>query len=305
MEDKYFIITVDTEGDNLWGYKEGDVVRTNNAEYIPRFQQLCEKYGFKPVYLTNYEMAMNDNFVREARKWLDEDKCEIGIHLHAWNNPPIYNIKGVYDGNPYLIEYPEKIMREKFQVVYNAITERFGVKPISHRAGRWAMNELYFKILEDYNIKVDCSFTPHINWENVKGKTIGGSDYSHICNGVQRIGQVLEIPMSVFFTRKPFGRRLKGIIKSFLKGNNIWMRPVTSSLEEMVYIIEKVRRSNINYIEFMVHSSELMAGGSPYYPDVESIEELYDKLDSLFAYISKRKFKGVTIKEYCNISKVV
>ena len=53
---KKFIITVDTEGDNLWGYKEGDTITTNNALYIPRFQELCENYGFKPVYLTNYEM---------------------------------------------------------------------------------------------------------------------------------------------------------------------------------------------------------------------------------------------------------
>ena len=47
---KYFIITVDTEGDNLWNYKLGDEVSTKNADYIPRFQRLCEKYGFKPLH---------------------------------------------------------------------------------------------------------------------------------------------------------------------------------------------------------------------------------------------------------------
>jgi len=38
-----------------------------NAEHLPRFQSLCERFGFKPVYLTNYEIAMSDVFVEFAR----------------------------------------------------------------------------------------------------------------------------------------------------------------------------------------------------------------------------------------------
>ena len=50
-----FIITLDTEGDNLW--ESGPVITTQNTRFLPRFQALCEKYSFKPVWLTNYEMA--------------------------------------------------------------------------------------------------------------------------------------------------------------------------------------------------------------------------------------------------------
>lgn len=46
---KYFIITIDTEGDNLWTYKKGNQVGVENIKYIPRFQELCNKFGFKPV----------------------------------------------------------------------------------------------------------------------------------------------------------------------------------------------------------------------------------------------------------------
>ncbi|MDR8263551.1 deacetylase, partial [Acinetobacter baumannii] len=53
MHNPAFLITIDTEGDNLW--QKHDSITTENARYLPRFQQLCEKYGFKPVYLTNYE----------------------------------------------------------------------------------------------------------------------------------------------------------------------------------------------------------------------------------------------------------
>lgn len=42
---KTFLITVDTEGDNLWQWKPGEKITTENSLFIPRFQELCEKYG--------------------------------------------------------------------------------------------------------------------------------------------------------------------------------------------------------------------------------------------------------------------
>ena len=52
-----FIITIDTEGDNLWnpvcvrsGMRE---ITVKNSEYLERFQLLCEKYKFIPTYLVD------------------------------------------------------------------------------------------------------------------------------------------------------------------------------------------------------------------------------------------------------------
>lgn len=59
---KNFIVTVDTEGDNLWAWRPGEEITVENTKYIPRFQGLCEKYGFCPVYLTNNEMIESDEF---------------------------------------------------------------------------------------------------------------------------------------------------------------------------------------------------------------------------------------------------
>ena len=51
MADTPFIITIDTEGDNLWARPRE--ITTRNAAYLPRFQALCETFRFKPVYLVN------------------------------------------------------------------------------------------------------------------------------------------------------------------------------------------------------------------------------------------------------------
>ena len=50
-----FLITIDTEGDNLWARPRA--ISTKNAHFLPRFQALCERHGLRPTYLVNYEMA--------------------------------------------------------------------------------------------------------------------------------------------------------------------------------------------------------------------------------------------------------
>ena len=82
-----FLITIDTEGDNLW--QNHDRISTENTRFLPRFQALCEKYGFKPVYLTNYEMAVDAEYVEFARDVIARGCGEVGMHLHAWNSPPL------------------------------------------------------------------------------------------------------------------------------------------------------------------------------------------------------------------------
>ena len=57
---RYFIITIDTEGDNLWSSPRR--ITTRNSLYLTRFQQLCEEYGFLPTYLTNWEMVNCPDF---------------------------------------------------------------------------------------------------------------------------------------------------------------------------------------------------------------------------------------------------
>nr|BAE19861.1 lipopolysaccahride biosynthesis [Edwardsiella tarda] len=78
MSHPAFIITIDTEGDNLW--QNHDRITTENARYLPRFQQLCEKYGFKPVYLTNYEMASDPVYVEFAQDVIARGCGEVGMH---------------------------------------------------------------------------------------------------------------------------------------------------------------------------------------------------------------------------------
>lgn len=305
-----FLITVDTEGDNLWNYKSGSgIIKTENAKFLPRFQDLCGKYGFKPVYLTNYEMATDPFFVEFGKETQSAGKCEIGMHLHAWNTPPSYNLPAENSGLPYLIEYPFDIMKQKIETMDNILTKNFGKKPVSHRAGRWATDSRYFDLLIDCGYKADCSATPHINWKKSPGQTKNsfGSDYSKFSEKPLFIKhsssekKILEVPVTIRnhhgfnFSEIHSFRNFLGEIKRFVLGRTVWIRPNLKNTEDMI----KTAKTCKEYIMFMIHSSELMPGGSPNFKTEESIERLYESMEEFFSSIHSY-CKGTTLREFCD-----
>jgi hypothetical protein len=80
----------------------------------------------------------------------------------------------------------------------------------------------------------------------------------------------------------------------------IWLRPTGKNLIQMKSLVSNAANNSWDHLEFMLHSSELMPGGSPYFKDTKSIEKLYDDLQELFEFISLR-FKGKTLGEFYSI----
>ena len=298
-----FIITVDTEGDNLWRWRPGDPITTENALFIPRFQECCEKYGFRPVYLTNYEMAMDERWVRYASVKAAEGKCEIGMHLHAWNTPPEYELVNNFGGNPYITEYPEEIIDAKVATMMALLQDKFQCPIVSHRAGRWAVNEAYLKSISRHGIRVDCSVTPETDLSRIPGcQTMCGNDYRKEPKGCYYIQpDLLEVPMTTRKLRHARQGSLKHRVKTLLCGESMWLRPLQMSVAPLKELTSKVmREKDCDHLEFMIHSSELMPGGSPYFKTNEDVEHLFATMDAYFNYISQLDICGATLQEFAD-----
>jgi hypothetical protein len=76
-----------------------------------------------------------------------------------------------------------------------------------------------------------------------------------------------------------------------------WLRPDGRNLKQMLSVLDEALADQRPYVEFMLHSSEFMPGGSPTFTSERSIEDLYEQLVKLFAAASDR-FKGMTLSEY-------
>ncbi len=311
---KNFLISIDTEGDNLWRWKSGNEITTENARYLPRFQGLCERYGFKPTYLTNYEMANDSFFADYFKDKAHNNLCEIGMHLHAWNSPPEYFLgtrKDIVPGAPYLIEYTDEAMFEKVSFLTDFLEKTFEIKPITHRSGRWATNQKYFEVLNELGYKMDCSVTPLMDWSKAPGQSDNscGTNYSEFPNlpYIIKNTSILEIPVTIRENHRLRSLKDCGIRKSLKKIKEayngygpVWLRPrnYKENLEDMLYLVDKVyNEKKTDYLMFMLHSSEFMPDGSPSFKTVEDIELLYSNLEVLFKHISKN-YRGCTFKEY-------
>lgn len=301
---KYFIFTVDTEGDNLWGWKEGREIKTTNSKELPKFQNLCNKYGVKPVYLVNYEMARDKECVDFLKNTEEKAQCEIGMHIHAWNSPPDFSLPNLYGGNAYITEYPIDVMKSKATFLKSMLEDVFDTDIISHRSGRWATNMEYLRILREIGIKIDCSYTPGVNLSSIPGCSVpGGNDYKKSPVTVfQPVEGLYEIPMTTRRIRFIRHGTFKHKIKALIRGKSVWCRPLDKSVKTLVDLERKISKENkCNYIEMMIHSSELMPGANPYFKTKEDIELLYKTLEDFFVYVIKNGYIPVTFKEFIGV----
>jgi hypothetical protein len=242
------------------------------------------------------------------------------MHLHAWDMPPDFNLTANdHLHHPYLIEYPEEIIKEKVRIMTNTLEDIFQKKMTSHRAGRWAFNEIYAKILVEHGYLVDCSITPLQSWKAHLGdpNQSGGVDYSNFpnihyfidLNDISKSGDsaLLEIPMTIDIIERSLliekskiffekARITKKIFNHYFPPT-AWLRPNGRNLIDMLALLTKVTTSSGYYVEFMLHSSELMPGGSPTFKTNHAIERLYSQIEQLFIQAADT-FEGCTLTEY-------
>lgn len=319
MKKPAFIITIDTEGDNLWQNRRQ--ITTENAKFLPRFQSLCEKFGFKPVWLTNYEMAVDPVYIEFASDVIARGQGEVGMHLHAWNSPPDYDLTGDdWRYQPYLIEFPDSVLREKVLFMTRLLEDTFQTKMLSHRAGRWAFDSRYARLLIESGYQVDCSVTPRVDWRFTPGAPNGqgGTNYRNFPTNAyfidpQQIHQagessLLEVPMSIQYKHSAWLNILKQGYDN-LRGKRrspsvYWLRPDGKNLETMKMVAGDALAQGNDYVEFMLHSSEFMPGGSPTFKDEASINKLYRDLEELFAWLAERT-QGMTLAEFYASRKAV
>ena len=323
-----FIISIDTEGDNQWEF--GSDLTVDNIKYVPRFQELCEKYNIKPTYLVTSEVCEDDFAKKIFSDYSARGKAEIGSHLHLWTTGPFLDEDGYrYNdkSHGFANELKEGLLFDKLKNLTEQIEASFGKRPTSFRSGRYGFNENVARVLVDNGYLIDTSITPYLSWASYEGITggEGGPDFVDKSPFPFRYtfphGSLLEIPLTILPTRFPLNRYdnlakkffrnvdhnvlLKIIRKVFFKEQPLWLRPqpwMTNRLFEEV--LSESIRIKLPYLIMMFHSSELMPGCSIYRPDEDSIEKLYDLLESFFILLQNKNIVSVTLTEAAKNSKV-
>jgi hypothetical protein len=315
------ILTIDTEGDNQWDH--GRELTVKNIQYVPRFQELCDKYSIRPTYLVTSEVC-TDPFSKELFSgYIKNNRAEIGAHLHAWTTPPFEDKAGFRYNDPnhaYASEMSEELINEKIKILTDQVYSSFGLRPLSFRSGRYGFNEAVGRILSENSYIVDSSVTPFTDWTSIKGLKDGkgGPDFTdrdpfpYLYSFTEH--SLVEIPVTVLPTRFPLTRyhdlaryyfrsvdnniMLKVFRKFFYKDQPLWLRPFDwTHIGLFEKLINEASRLKLPFIVMMFHSSELMPGCSIYRTDNDSVERLYDLLDKFFSLSGSLNIASVTLSE--------
>jgi hypothetical protein len=319
------IITIDTEEDDAWSGR--DPVTTENVRFLSRFQLLCEEHGCRPAWLATEPMLVDPRFAEVLGSAVAAGRAEIGAHLHPWACAPFAFGRG---SEPIEQHYPHEIplpdFRAKMERITGLVRERFGRPAVSYRAGRWGFAAPHVPVLLDLGIRIDCSVTPHVDWRRHPGVPggPGGPDfrgapwlpYRVDAADVSRPGNtgLLELPMTVLGARGPFAGRPAvwarldalagtpvGRVLRRLRWTPQLFRPWPGMrLADLLRMRDAARMLRLPYLMLMFHSSELMPGGSPYYPDETAVECLYKLLTSLLAALARDGIDGTTLAEFAS-----
>lgn len=307
---KPLFITIDTEGDSLWEITENPT--TENVTNIPIFQEMCERYSFIPIWLTDYEIINDNRFVNYIKPRAHKGLCEVGIHVHPHNNPPFLKLKNETMEGELLIEYPYEIMKRKVFILKELIEEKIGQPVLSHRAGRWAFNSTYARCLNELGIKYDCSVTPKLSWYSFVGARHDshGMDFTQFSRKRQLfyddMGKcIIEYPVSIFDHDQyfmPNNARFKDYLKEVvhkLRNDKIWLRPTSKNLNQMKYILSKIMNDpNEKFAEFMIHSSEFKVGCNHLYSTERQMEAFFKDIDSMMSFAKAIGYYGATFHTY-------
>ncbi len=316
MKKPVFISTVDVEGDDVWSWNPE--VTTYNAVFLTRFQSLCEDYGLRATYLVNYGMIEDRNCQAFVRDVIRRAAGEIGTHVHPWDSPP-FDGRGRLRDHVYLYELPTEAIYEKLEFLTRRLADVVGHAPISHRAGRWGLDERVVRILIDLGYLVDCSVTPGMSWRRHKGARNGrgGPDYWGFpqrpyfldSDDIRRAGTspLLEVPVTVKPNFPGALQRFHHAIENNVAGKvlrRVAGRPFSPlypdgrGVTPLLKVVDWAFEEQLPVLELTLHSSELMPGGSPTFRTEEDIESLYRSLRIFFEHVCRLGAVSMTLGEY-------
>jgi hypothetical protein len=310
MMNPTLIVTVDTEEEGLWSgqYRvKGNTLQ--NLRGIPRFQALCEQYSIRPTYLIDAAVVGDEYGCELFRGWSEEDRCEIGAHLHPWCNPPFEESPG--SRNSYLCNLDVDLQRRKIQWLTDQISQRVGRVPRSFRAGRYGLDGNGAQLLVEAGYSVDSSviafsdFRPHgPDFRDAPVQPYWVRPASGLLQP-QASGALLEVPVSVGFNRHNFGqavrwrerasrapwKQLRGVgwLDRTGLARRIKFSPEQADAKGMCTLVDAYLAQSAPVMVLMLHSSSLMVGGSPYVPTAARLDRLFDDLSVTFDYCVRQR----------------
>lgn len=293
-------MTIDTEEEWDWnaGWPSGPP-SLKNIDCLPRFQDLCSKYGIATTYFTNHAVLADPRACGVICDLSRRPGVEIGMHIHPWNTPPIHGTGAVRARDTFLHNLPREIAGAKLQSVWDAF-EANGMSPTSFRGGRYSSDRFIQGFLRDRGVIADASVLPFSTWSDD-----GAPDYRD--RGLEPVRlpprtdedpAMWEVPLTLGFTRRPYPfwrrmyelvertvlsrLRLIGIAERLGIVKKMWLNFEYQPATDMLSFLELLRPMKLPSVCLTIHSSSIMAGKAPFSTAPADPEHLLADMERVF-----------------------
>lgn len=295
-----FLLTIDTEPDNVWAdFRSAGL---DNVRALARFhRQVCE-LGIRPTYLLTWSVVSDAKSAAAIQRLREIGPCEFGAHLHAWETPPFLS-----DGRDraypvFAHDLPLDLFREKLRTLSDVISDVFGA-PVSYRAGRFGFCAEHVGVLESLGYRVESSVTPLLDRRGKFGLPAalggkGGRDYRRAplepyhpdySDDLRPGGaDLLEVPVTVGPRRavsEPLmaaHRRGPQLVQRVLRKTGIssviHASPPEVPWPDLRGLVDASLAAGRRVFNFMLHSSEAMAGGAPWIRTEADVQQMIERI---------------------------
>jgi hypothetical protein len=308
------LVAIDTEGDNQWSQEARRRQTFTNVHALERLHDFFARHGVRPTYVVTYPVARDRESAAVLRRLQARGDCEIGAHHHAWETPPCDSAD--VERHPYALSLPIDRFDAQLASLTAAVSDVAGVPARSYRSGRFGFSAGHVSSLERQGYLVESSVAPLFYEAHKHGPDFVDAPlrpYFLAYDTPTRPGtsNLLELPISAALNRRvpawmarAYGRmpwpyttrrllRLSGVARVR------WLRPSYSSAADMIALADDLMRRGVPLLNLLFHSSEAIAGTSPYTRTDAELAVFFDRLSAVLTHAVQRLgARPMTFREF-------
>lgn len=301
-----FMVTVDTEEEFDWDgpfQRTGHGVRSVPA--LTKFQQFCDNFGVKPVYLVDYPVISHAPAADILAGFAREGRAHVGVHLHPWVNPPHSEL--VTSPNSFAGNLPFEVERSKLFTLRDRIVDSIGSAPLVYRAGRYGVGPNTAQILAESGIPVDSSVRARFDYSGQEGPDF--SRHPQTPYWLNRSRGLLELPLTASFWG--FLRQqgdllypkihphptVRGAMSKLSMLERIPLTPEGVSAEDAIKGIDVALDDGLQLLVMSFHSPSLQPGNTSYVKDHGELDSFYDWWRTVFSYLQQRGVAPASVED--------
>jgi hypothetical protein len=288
-----FVLFGDLEEEFDWGRPlSRDEIATTAVAVLPEANRRFATRGLVPTYMVDWPVAACPIGAAAVAEMLAAGECDIGAQLHPWVNPPHDEI--VTGRNSFVGSLPAPLERAKIAALTEKLTEAFGQRPLSYRAGRYGIGantarslvaegyrmDVSVRALFDYSAEGGANFTEHPIWPY------------WLENGL------LEVPLTACLTGALSGtpsllrrKSLQGPLSRSRLLNRVPLTPEGVTLREAKHAIEVLLDRGTDLFSLSFHTPSVVPGHTPYVRDQSDLATFWGWWDGVFDLFARH---GVT-----------